>query len=117
MSARLAGWVDETLDLVAPGEEIAWETGVVPSGGGLTVVLVLWTPSPVLGELVLTFAALADPVRNSQDQELVERLVRNLVDQLHQASSEALTRGLEQLPAPHTPNGSGHPSPGPLLRP
>jgi hypothetical protein len=117
VSARMAGWVDEALERLAPGEDIAWETGLVPNGTGLTVVLVLWTPSPVLGELVLTYTALADPVRNPQDQSLVDDLVRSLVEQLRHASSEALKRGLEQLPAPHTANGSGQPAPHPFLRP
>lgn len=118
VSARLAEYVDDALERYAPGEEIVWEAGLtaLPSGG-LAVVLVLWVPSPVLGEMVLAYNIVSNPVHGPQDRDLVDTTVHTLIEQLRRTCSEALQRGLDRLPVAGAVNGSVPSAPRPFLRP
>jgi hypothetical protein len=109
ITATMTPWVEAALTRFAPGEDLRWETAVLAgqqAGSGVLLGLVMFGPSPVLGQTIATLAAFSDPLRGPQDETAVTEVVRNLVEQLRQTASAALSADLAPHGAPGRLNGS-----------
>lgn len=87
---RIRPWVENVIDKHGQGDVLAWEASIAPANGGLMLLVAMWMPSPVLGELLSVAVGVPDPLRMSANQVGVEGVVHRLIEQLRTLRSKVL---------------------------
>jgi uncharacterized protein YbjQ (UPF0145 family) len=90
ISAKVGPWIDQGFDKYLPGENVVWESGLLPTPNGLTYAVVVWMPSLVMGEFVQGSFVLHDPVNETAEQ--MDRTIAEFVRQMKEARSQALSQ-------------------------
>lgn len=113
LSDRYAPLIEEALKKAGQGEEIAWETGLVPAQNNPTapvLTVFLWMRAPVLGTVINGSIQFADPF-NQATQEFVDEQMRTFIEALRKARSEMVAPVAnghrEAPPTSPGPGGSG----------
>jgi hypothetical protein len=91
--AHVGAAIDTAIDAVAhPGDRIYWDmlTSIIAQGGAMTVstVIVLATPSPILGRIIRTVKEV-DPIALGDGDHALD-LVRELVENLRSMRAQEL---------------------------
>ncbi len=91
VSARVRPWIDEEISKVSPDEEVLWELSVMlmpvaDSTPQPMLVLMVWIPSPVLGEPMGGMCPIDNAFSLTRDRiaEMIPAYIRHLREQRSQ---------------------------------
>jgi hypothetical protein len=93
LSDRISEWVGTAIDTYRDGEPITFDLTMLPppaEGRGPVLVIMVWMPSPVLGEFIHASFQWLQPGRATPTE--IEDVVHQCLEQMRQARSQVLTQ-------------------------
>jgi hypothetical protein len=90
---KIAPWVDKAIEAHGNGEQVLWESGLVPGQQNVVLVLLFWLPGLTPDSIIQGSVPIENPIAITEEQ--IDDILSRFLFEMKQARSKALA---DQMP-------------------